>query len=119
MPLRRNFFLSVAVLTTLVSGAGCTPAPGHINLDPKARIQGKAVYDQQCAQCHEANNLHLLKDPPKLDGIFSREKLPSGAPATDSQVRDTILHGRGIMPSFETSVHGDDLDALILYLHTR
>ena len=55
----------------------------------------------------------LLKDPPKLDGLFRKQTLPSGAPATDEQVRDVILHGRGITPPFEQSLDAEDLNDLL------
>lgn len=104
-----------------IAATGCQP--GDPNRPPGQNIiavqQGKNVYDAQCAQCHEASDLHLLKDPPRLDGLFRKPQLPSGAPATDQEVRDAILHGRGIMPPFELTVNGDDLDALMQYLHTR
>ncbi len=82
-------------------------------------MHGKAVYDVQCAMCHDATNLHLIKEPPRLEGLFQKSALPSGAPATDAEVRNVILHGKGIMPPFEQSVNAADLDALIAYLHTR
>lgn len=69
--------------------------------------------------CHDATNLHLIKVPPRLDGMFHKSALPSGAPATDGEVRNVILHGKGIMPPFEQSISGADLDALMAYLHTR
>jgi mono/diheme cytochrome c family protein len=54
-----------------------------------------------------------------LDGIFQRPSLPSGAPATDAQVRSTILGGRsGIMPPFQNDLDSQDIDDIIEYLHT-
>lgn len=86
---------------------------------PTASPDGKPVYEALCAPCHDVDNLHLIKDPPKLDGLFTKQTLPSGNPATDQEVRDVILHGRGIMPPFEKSLTSEDVDALIQYLHTR
>jgi mono/diheme cytochrome c family protein len=99
---------------------GCSRSSSNAG-DQKAETiaRGKEVYDVYCAQCHDAADLHLIKDQPKLDGLFAKPTLPSGAPATDAEVRETILHGRGIMPPFEQVVKGTDLDALLLYLHTR
>jgi hypothetical protein len=59
------------------------------------------------------------KQPPLLDGIFQRPSLPSGAPATDAQVRSTILGGRsGIMPPFQNALDSQDIGDIIEYLHT-
>jgi mono/diheme cytochrome c family protein len=44
--------------------------------------------------------------------------LPSGAPADDEHVRETILQGKGIMPPFEQSLRRQDIDDLLKYLHT-
>lgn len=89
---------------------------GQPQLDP---LRGKQLYDQLCAMCHDASDLHLLKDPPKLDGLFRKQTLPSGAPATDENVRDTILRGKGIMPPFEQNLEAEDVNDLLRYLHTR
>ena len=100
--------------------AGCSKN-AQSNVGPGAALQmhGKAVYQIQCAMCHDASDLHLIKNPPRLDGMFHKSALPSGAPATDTEVRNVIFHGRGIMPPFEQSVSGADVDAVIAYLHTR
>jgi mono/diheme cytochrome c family protein len=112
-------FLGLFCLAVLgASGCGRSGA-GAASRNPIAVQHGKNVYDEQCAQCHEATDLHLIKDPPRMDGLFHKPTLPSGAPATDEEVRNVILQGRGIMPNFELTVGGDDLDALIQYLHTR
>jgi mono/diheme cytochrome c family protein len=100
---------------------GCSRL-GSTNGKPvaEAPLRGKQLYDQFCAMCHDATgDLHLIKDPPKLDGLFQKQTLPSGAPATDEQVRKTILDGLGIMPPFEQNLDADDVNELLRYLHTR
>jgi mono/diheme cytochrome c family protein len=89
------------------------------HLAPSAAAHGKYVYENQCAACHEAKDLHLVKQPPKLDGLFQRDTLPSGQPLTEQAVRNVILHGRGIMPPFQQSLSEQDVDDLIEYLRTR
>jgi mono/diheme cytochrome c family protein len=79
--------------------------------------RGELVYERNCSACHNAENLQLLKQPPKLNGLFRHQALPSGAPATDEQVRKTILSGRGIMPPFEHIVDKQQIDDLLKYLH--
>jgi len=88
-------------------------------MEPAAVESGKYIYENQCAPCHEAADLHLIKNPPKLDGLFRRSALPSGGPLSDQAVRDVILHGRGIMPPFQQTISQKDLDDLMEYLHTK
>lgn len=87
--------------------------------DNQAAFRGQQVYQTFCAACHDATDLHLIKDPPRLDGLFRKQTFPSGAPATDEEFRSVVLHGRGIMPPFEGTVNDDDVNALIQYMHTR
>ena len=82
-----------------------------------AETRGEIVYERNCSACLDAENLQLLKRPAKLKGLFSRKTLPSGAPATDEQVRKTIRAGRGIMPPFEHAVEKQQVDDLLKYLH--
>jgi mono/diheme cytochrome c family protein len=115
--------LSVAALVSLlaISVTGCSRL-GSTNGAPvqEAPLRGKQLYDQYCAMCHDATeDLHLIKNPPKLDGLFQKPTLPSGAPATDEQVRKTILGGLGIMPPFEQNLDAEDVNDLLRYLHTR
>ena len=51
------------------------------------------MYDEGCAHCHDENDLHLKKVPPDLHGLFSRNTLPDGAPATDAEVV-RVINGR-------------------------
>ena len=116
----RNFWLSCLALLPLIwIVAHFWARSGGAHAPPKANTQGQKVYEGLCAMCHEATDLHLLKNPPKLDGLFQRQTFPSGAPATDEKLRNVILYGRGIMPPFEQMVNSDDLNALVQYMHTR
>jgi mono/diheme cytochrome c family protein len=93
---------------------GCHSAP---QLTPQ-EAAGKHLYDVRCAHCHEDNDLALKKVPPDLHGVFKREKLPSGLPATDAEVRLNVLNGRGMMPGFAGRFDDEQMAALLAYLHT-
>lgn len=85
----------------------------------KAIARGNDLFEMHCSGCHSRRRLDLEKVPPDLHGIFDRRFLPSGRSATDGVVRSTILTGRsGIMPSFEGSLSDEDIQDIILYLHT-
>lgn len=82
-----------------------------------AETRGELLYERNCSPCHDAQSVQLLKQPPKLSGLFRQRALPSGAPTTDEQVRKTILGGRGIMPPFDHALDKQQIDALLKYLH--
>jgi len=67
----------------------------------------------RCAHCHEDNDLALKKAPPDLHGVFKHDKLPSGLPATDAQVRLNVLNGRGMMPGFAGRFDDEQMAALL------
>ncbi len=114
----RNGLWSALILLTLAT-FGCSR--GNLDYGPafaSVETRGSVVYERNCAPCHETDNLTLLKQPPKLNGLFKRETLPSGNPATDEQVRKTILSGRATMPPFGRSLDEKQIDDLLRYLHT-
>jgi mono/diheme cytochrome c family protein len=78
---------------------------------------GRQIYDQRCAACHYAYSSRGSKGP-SLKGLFKRKFLPSGLPANDRFVTQTILNGRGMMPAAGYTLSDDQLRALLAYLHT-
>jgi mono/diheme cytochrome c family protein len=108
-------FILLAALFAAIDLAGCS----HSGSSAAQIARGKDIFDTSCAPCHVSNSVPLPTQPPNLDGLFKKATLPSGAPATDAQVRKTITEGRGVMPPFGPVIHDEDLDALIAYLHTR
>jgi mono/diheme cytochrome c family protein/uncharacterized damage-inducible protein DinB len=82
-----------------------------------AQQRGQVIFALWCASCHDAGDLHLVKDPPNLRGVFLRKTLPSGAPATDAQVEKTISEGIGIMPPFKQELTEKEIGDLVTFLH--
>jgi mono/diheme cytochrome c family protein len=80
--------------------------------------EGKHLYEVRCAHCHRDNDLALKKVPPDLHSVFARATLPSGAPATDAEVRRVVLTGKGMMPAFAGRFTDEQMAALLAYLHT-
>ena len=110
--------LSMALVVMAVGAVACS----RNNMDycpmlASAETRGSVVYEKNCSQCHDAENLRLLKQPPKLKELFRKKTLLSGAPAVDEQVRKTILAGQGIMPPFEHTLDKQQIDGLLKYLH--
>lgn len=106
------------VVAVLFAGilSGCSQPNGPRLSDTE--LHGEALFGVHCADCHEGTNPDLRKQPPKLNGLFLVHTLPSGAPATDEQIRKTIIEGRGTMPAFDQRLHQQDVDDLVKYLHT-
>lgn len=102
--------LVVAVFTFVLALNGCS--------SNESEQRGQELFDLHCALCHQATTADLKKQPPKLEGLFQAKQLPSGAPATDTQVRKTIVEGLRTMPAFDKRLSTQDLDDLVAYLHT-
>jgi len=116
--LSRNtrFFCPLVLALLLFTLPGCSYSE---NRRAKAIAHGNDLFEMHCSGCHSRRRLDLEKVPPDLHGVFDRRVLPSGRSATDDLVRSTILTGRsGIMPSFEGSLSEEDIEDIILYLHT-
>jgi mono/diheme cytochrome c family protein len=110
-----NVFLLFCFAAGLSAGlAGCHREP---SLTPQEE-EGKHLYSVRCAHCHEENDLALKKVPPDLHDVFARATLPSGAPATDPEVKRVVLSGKGNMPSFAGRFTDRQMTALLAYLHT-
>jgi mono/diheme cytochrome c family protein len=92
--------------------AGCSATGRSIRVE-----RGEALFQFHCAPCHEMPPPDLLKEPPKLNGLFNSKALPSGAPATDEQVRKVIIEGFKTMPAFDKRLKDDEVRDLIAYLH--
>lgn len=107
-----RFAALFALICAALSGCRSTPS-----LTPQ-EAEGKHLYQVRCAHCHEDNDLALKKIPPDLHLLFKRQSLPSGAPATAGVVRQTVLAGKGMMPSFAGRFTEEQMQALLAYLHT-
>ena len=105
-----------AILSAVFAGSliGCRSAPTLTT----QQAEGKHLYSVGCAHCHEQNDLHLKKVPPSLHGLFSRNTLPDGEPATDAEVKQVLMAGKGMMPSFAYQMSKEQMDAVVAYLHT-
>lgn len=104
---------SIFAISIGLSLAGCRAKPALT----AQQQQGQRVYDVGCAHCHEENDLRLKKVPPDLHGLFNKDKLPDGEPATDANVEQVLMKGKGMMPSFAYQMSRKQMAAVIAYLH--
>jgi mono/diheme cytochrome c family protein len=116
----RRFSLLICCVLAATLGACSHSNSGSARPLTATEAQGKQAYSLACMRCHEPFDLQTIDDGPSLYGLFKKPTLPSGAPATDEQVRDVILHGRGKMrPADPIKLKPEDVEPLIQYLHTR
>jgi mono/diheme cytochrome c family protein len=111
--LRADPWMRLLVLTSMFAMAvGCSRGP------TREEVAGRALYQLHCSQCHDNPPRYLLARPPKLDKMFASKTLPSGATATDEEVRRTIVEGLRTMPAFRGRLREDEIRDLMAFLHT-
>ncbi|HTZ76203.1 MAG TPA: cytochrome c [Candidatus Aquilonibacter sp.] len=110
--------LMVAVAGAFVAGCGNDRprTDAELGLDDQ-QAAGRALFDHYCSACHNAYSSGDKKGP-SLRKLFGKEFLPSGLPANERFVRQTIAGGRGMMPEFGDALTPDQMNALLAYLHT-
>ena len=115
-----RWWLVLAAAVAALSAAGCGPSLGPSKpvseLKPQ-EARGRAVYQQDCASCHYANQTGDLHGP-SLFALYRKKYLPSGAPANDERVTPVILRGRNMMPGYGNDLSDQQLQDLLAYLHT-
>jgi mono/diheme cytochrome c family protein len=79
--------------------------------------KGEAVFNDNCAACHSTGTDQLVG--PGLKGLFKKEKLVTGKPADEANVRSIIEDGTsGGMPPMGGGMKPEEKDNLIAYLKT-
>jgi mono/diheme cytochrome c family protein len=111
-------FCGVMALLFLV---GCDverrKSDGELGLNAQ-QAAGRRVYDKYCDQCHEPYSSSGKKGP-GLKGIFKKEYLSvSGLPANDDRVGEIVRLGRSKMPAYGRTLDQQQLQDLLVYLHT-
>ncbi len=115
----RTSFLAGLFLLAFLAGcsddtSGKTDAQLGLNAQQAA---GRHLYQQNCAACHDAHSVPG-QNGPSLKGLLKKQFLPSGLPANERFVRQTILTGRNMMPAVGSSFTQQQLDDLLAFLHT-
>lgn len=109
--------LSAAVFFAGILGCNRMPPSKPLSELSPQEAAGRQVFLGECSRCHDANSKQGLNGP-GLEGLFRQPYLPSGAAVSDNRVRETIEHGRGMMPPFAGSLDQEQLQDLMAYLHT-
>lgn len=70
---------------------------------------------------NRVRTLRAMPGPPRSDAgtrrVGTASGRPSGAAATDENVRQKILKGGDVMPPYKGALSDTQIDALIAYLH--
>ena len=89
----------------------------ELGLTPQ-QSAGRRIYDDRCDRCHEPYSTRGKKGP-GLQGVFQHKYLSlSGLPANDERVTDIIRLGRNEMPGYSQTLSSQDIQDLLVYLHT-
>ncbi len=118
---RLRFLLVPAFVVSVLLQIGCeTPQPrktdAELGLNPQ-QARGRRVYDQHCDRCHEAYG-KKERGGPSLQGVFRKPFLASGMRASDDRVADVVMMGKSKMPAYGNVISNQQLQDLLVYLHT-
>ena len=119
---RRRVLVFAAAAMLLLISTGCREqdksnfTDADLHLTPE-QAQGRHLYRQYCASCHQAYISNALNGP-SLKDLYNKKSMPSGAPPSDQRVGEVIMRGRKMMPSFSDGLDPRQVEALIAYLHT-
>lgn len=111
------FLLIVPVLLLATACDERRKSDAELGLTPQ-QAAGRRVYDEQCARCHEPYSSKGKKGP-GLKGVFRQQYLPmAGFPANDERVGEIIRSGRKEMPGFGQTLAPQQIEDLLVYMHT-
>jgi len=115
----QRFFLLIAAAMVLYSACDVERRKSDAELGLTAQqAAGRRVYDRYCDQCHEPYSTSGKKGP-GLKGIFKKQYLSvSGLPANDDRVTEIIRFGRSKMPAYSQTLDQQQIQDLLVYLHT-
>jgi len=118
---KKFFFGGMVALLALTALFACDVEPRKSDAELGLNAQqsaGRRIYDDRCDRCHEPYSTRGKKGP-GLKGVFQHKYLSlSGLPANDERVTDIIRLGRNEMPGYSQTLNSQDIQDLLVYLHT-
>lgn len=110
-----RFALFAPFILAAACGGTSSKSGAPQQLTPQ-QTSGRDLFNRTCAGCHVGDSSSGAKGP-KLAGLFRKQYLPSGLPANDRFVEQTIIGGRGVMPGMGDALGDEQLADLMAYLH--
>jgi len=104
-------------LILICLGCKSTPPPKPLSTLTPTEQSGHAVFATRCVACHN-DRIDKPLNGPSLVGIYKKPYLPSGAPANDDRILNTIQHGRNNMPAMGNTMSEEETSDLLAYLKT-
>ena len=116
----KNIVSVILVVTAVVCSAhgwAEEAAKGAVRTDQKSIQEGKILFGQKCAHCHDPESKNKIVGP-GLKGILKEPLLPvSKKPATPENVASQMRHPLSNMPSF-IYLSEDEVLNIVGYLNT-
>jgi mono/diheme cytochrome c family protein len=110
-------WLTLSILVVTIACNERRKSDAELGLNPQ-QSAGRRVYDDQCARCHEPYSTSGKKGP-GLKGVFQQKFLPlAGFPANDERVGEIIRSGRKEMPNYGQTLTQQQIEDLLVYMHT-
>ncbi len=116
MRFRTTLVLALTFLALLGCKVERRKTDEELGLNPQ-QARGRRVFDAKCARCHDPYTSSAQKGP-SLKNLYKHPYLPSGLPANDQRVTDSIVMGRKMMPAFNDAFTQEQLEDLLAYLKT-
>ena len=116
--LRKASVIAFAVLVVSVPVSAQLSREGT-SLSERA-VKGRKVFEDRCYVCHQKDSNRVKEIAPPLDGLFKRDRLITGKPATAENVKEIIKTGPSPrMPAFGLTLADPEIDDLIEFLKTK
>ena len=117
----RGLVATGIIAVTLLAVSACDverrKSDAELGLNPQ-QAAGRKIYDNYCDRCHRPYSTKGRKGP-GLKGLFQHQYLSlSGLPANDDRVSEIVRYGRHEMPGFSQTLSAQDMQDLLVYLHT-
>ena len=109
----------LAIVAAFLSGCDVErrKSDAELGLSPQ-QAAGRRIYDRYCDQCHEPYSSRGKKGP-SMKGVFQHPYFPiSGLPANDERVTEIVKYGRSKMPSYGRELNDQQIQDLLVYMHT-
>jgi len=106
-----------SVLTAVAVAATLTVAPMMFAQKKGDAAKGKAVFEDNCSVCHNADSTEK-KAGPGLKGLIKKAKMNNGKAPTEVNLRALINAGGNGMPAFADQLSDEERDNVMAYLKT-